>query len=53
MKQAQIKQMKEIKEFSKTAVNPKFCIIYLTRNLFKDYENKTDVEILKEYKELK
>ena len=51
-REEKIKQMKDIKEFSKTAVNPVFCITFLTRNLFKGYDNKTDSEILQEYEEL-
>lgn len=44
--------MKEIKEFSKTAVDPKFCITFLTRNLLTGYENKLDIEIFKEYENI-
>ena len=47
-----LQQMKEIKEFSKTAVNPTFCITFLTRNLFTGYENKLDTEILAEYENI-
>ena len=40
----------EIKQFAKKAVNEEFCILFLARNLFKQYENKSDKEILKEFK---
>ena len=39
----------EIKQIAKRAVNKEFCILFLARNLFKKYENKTDKEILKDF----
>lgn len=43
----------EIKEYAKNSVDEEFCILYLTRNLLKSYENKTNKEILEEFKKLK
>lgn len=44
--------LKEIKEFAKSAINYEFCIIYLSRNLLKGFESKTDKQILELFEEV-